>query len=49
MPILRLNITEEENKQLMKLKGNTLKVPFAEGLLKEAMKREEARQKRKVK
>ena len=46
---IRFNITDEENKKLMKLKGDRLKVPFAESLLREAIKREEARQKRKVK
>ncbi len=49
MPSIRFEISEEENKKLMKLKGDMVKIPFAKKLFSEAIKREEARQQRKVK
>ena len=49
MPSIRFEITEKENEKLMKLKGDLLKKPFAQKLFSEAIKREEARQERKVK
>lgn len=47
MATIRFEISDELNRKLMKIKGNTLKIPYAQELFKKAVEQEEKQQQKK--